>query len=60
VKEKMTKREQMQACRDSLPIYPYRDSLLAAVDEHQVIIIIIIIVIIINMLMPAPVIVLHI
>eukprot|EP00959_Pyramimonas_sp_CCMP1952_P206147 4310983-Pyramimonas_sp.AAC.2 len=26
----------MQADRDSLPIFPYRDALLAAVDEHQV------------------------
>ena len=37
--EKEVKRMSIQETRKSLPIYKYRDSLLEAIEEHQVLII---------------------
>lgn len=37
---RMSEREQMKACRDSLPIFAYREPLLAAVEEYQTVIIV--------------------
>ncbi|KAG2496372.1 hypothetical protein HYH03_005601 [Edaphochlamys debaryana] len=35
-----SEREQMQLGRSQLPVYPYRDALLKAVEEHQILIIV--------------------
>ena len=37
---RMSEREQMKACRESLPIFEYREQLLEAVDEYQTVIIV--------------------
>jgi HrpA-like RNA helicase len=34
-----TKMEKLQAVRKTLPIYPYRQAILDAVDQHQIMII---------------------
>lgn len=38
--EQLTKREQIEQTRRSLPIFPYREDFLRAVEEHQVIILV--------------------
>lgn len=37
---KMSKLEKMAADRAALPIFPYREDLLAAVEEHQIVVIV--------------------
>ena len=37
---RMSEREQMKACRESLPIFAYREPLLAAVEDYQTVIIV--------------------